>query len=108
VRAERDLYAQAALAALAERSAGFRYVAVLSEPPSQWNGRRGLVSEAVLADYRTLEGYDIYASGPPAMIDAVRSEFCKRGAAPGRLYFDSFDYAPDALERQRTSASTSA
>jgi CDP-4-dehydro-6-deoxyglucose reductase, E3 len=108
VRGERDLYAQAALAALAERSAGFRYLAVLSEASSQWGGRRGFVHDAVLADYRTLEGYDIYASGPPAMIDAVRSEFRKLGAAPERLYFDSFDYAPDALERQRNSASTSA
>jgi CDP-4-dehydro-6-deoxyglucose reductase len=108
VRGERDLYAQAALAALAERSAGFRYLAVLSEASSQWSGRRGFVHDAVLADYRTLEGCDIYASGPPAMIDAVRSEFRKLGAAPERLYFDSFDYAPDALERQRNSASTSA
>jgi CDP-4-dehydro-6-deoxyglucose reductase len=108
VRGERDLYAPAALAALAERSKGFRYHAVLSEASSRWSGRRGFVHEAVLADYGTLDRYDIYVSGPPAMIDAARSEFCKRGAAPDRLYFDSFDYAPDALERQRNSASTSA
>jgi CDP-4-dehydro-6-deoxyglucose reductase len=108
VRSERDLYAQEALAALAKRSLGFRHVAVLSEPTANWRGRRGFVHNAVLEDYSTLEGCDIYASGPPAMIDAVRSEFARRGANPSRLYFDSFDYAPDTLERQRSSASTSA
>ena len=42
------------------------------------------------------------------MIGAVRSSFVQAGANPARLYFDSFDYAPDALARQRSSASTSA
>ena len=50
--------------------------------------------------------YDVYAAGPPAMIAAVRREFAARGAAAERLFFDSFDYAPDTLERQRTSAAT--
>jgi CDP-4-dehydro-6-deoxyglucose reductase, E3 len=108
VRGERDLYAEAQLAALAQRSAGFRHVAVLSEPSPQWSGRSGFVHRAVLADFPDLAGYDIYASGPPAMIEALRSEFARHGAAAERLYFDSFDYAPDALERQRTSASTKA
>jgi CDP-4-dehydro-6-deoxyglucose reductase len=65
-----------------------------------------LVHEAVLQDLRSLDRHDIYASGPPAMIEAVRREFALRGADPGRLFFDSFDYAPDALERQRTMAAT--
>ena len=42
------------------------------------------------------------------MIGVVRREFALRGVAPERLYFDSFDYAPDALDRQRSSASTKA
>ena len=49
---------------------------------------------------------DIYASGPPAMIEAVRREFPMRGADPARLYFDSFDYAPDSSARQPTIADT--
>jgi hypothetical protein len=36
----------------------------------------------------------------------VRAEFAPRGADPARLFFDSFDYAPDTLERQRTTAAT--
>ncbi len=100
MRSERDLYAHAALEALAG------YVPVLSEASSAWTGRRGWVHEAVLEDIQDLDRHDVYAAGPPAMIGAVRREFPLRGVAPGRLYFDSFDYAPDALDRQRTSAAT--
>ena len=79
---------------------------MLSEASPQWPGRRGFVHEAVLEDIDDLENYDVYAAGPPAMIAAVRREFVQHGTDASRLYFDSFDYAPDALDRQRSSAAT--
>ncbi|MGC1521939.1 MAG: 2Fe-2S iron-sulfur cluster-binding protein [Steroidobacteraceae bacterium] len=108
VRAERDLYALAALEDLARRAGAgrLRYVPVLSEPSPEWQGRRGFVHQAALEDVDRLEEYEVYAAGPPAMIEAVRRDFGRRGAAPARLYFDSFDYAPDTLDRQRMSAAT--
>ena len=115
VRGEPDLYAGALLETLAgrvserrtaSRAARLRYVPVLSDPSPDWRGRRGWVHEAVLGDIDDLEKYDVYAAGPPAMIAAVRGEFGRRGVAADRLYFDSFDYAPDILDRQRTSAAT--
>ena len=117
VRGERDLYAHDALEELARRptadhSAGrrpnarVRYVPVLSEPSSDWAGRTGWLHEAVLEDIADLEKYDVYAAGPPAMIAAVRREFALRGVEANRLFFDSFDYAPDTLERHRMSADT--
>jgi CDP-4-dehydro-6-deoxyglucose reductase, E3 len=112
VRSERDLYAQTVLENLAQRysaqgrPARLRYVPVLSEPSSDWQGSRGFVHEAVLQDIDDLERYDVYAAGPPAMITAVRSEFGRRGVAANQLFFDSFDYAPDTLDRQRMSAAT--
>jgi CDP-4-dehydro-6-deoxyglucose reductase len=36
-------------------------------------------------------------SGPPALIDAGRRSFVQAGLAEERLYYDSFDYAPDVL-----------
>jgi CDP-4-dehydro-6-deoxyglucose reductase, E3 len=105
VRREEDLYAHSMLQALAARGA-LRYVPVLSDPEPGWTGRRGLVHEAVLADIERLEGFEIYASGPPAMIEAIRRDFPARGMLPSDLSFDSFDYAPDSLARQRTSAAT--
>jgi CDP-4-dehydro-6-deoxyglucose reductase len=106
VRAERDLYAQAALESLARRTPGFRYVPVLSEPSPSWQGLAGLVHEAVLAQVADLARHDVYASGPPAMIEAVRREFTARGVESSRLWFDSFDYAPDTVDRHRSTADT--
>jgi CDP-4-dehydro-6-deoxyglucose reductase, E3 len=116
VRNERDLYAHAILEDFAGRAAAARpaqpraarlhYVPVLSEPSPEWRGRRGWVHEAALQDIDDLDRYDVYAAGPPAMIEAVRHEFGRRGVAASRLFFDSFDYAPDALARQRMSAET--
>ncbi len=104
VRGERDLYAHAELEALADRAANLCYCPVLSEPGPDWRGRRGWVHEAVLRELGSLAGYDIYASGPPEMIGAIRREFPRCGADAERLFCDTFDYAPDTLERQRTTA----
>ncbi len=108
VRSERDLYADAMLRALAQKSASLRYIPVLSEPTPQWDGRRGLVHEAMLSDLDPgdLGNCDVYAAGPPAMVSAVRQELAARGLPASRVYFDSFDYAPDTLERQLSNAAT--
>jgi CDP-4-dehydro-6-deoxyglucose reductase len=58
--------------------------------------RTGWVHEAVLQDYPDLTGFEVYAAGPPAMIEAIRAGFQPHGLDPARLYFDSFDYAPDS------------
>ena len=65
----------------------------LALPEDGWRGRTGFVHQAVLADFPDLSTVDVYASGPPAMIAAVRESFLARGADPERLHSDSFDYA---------------
>ncbi len=89
VRGSRDLYAEAAILELMSRASGMRYVPVLSEPEPTWTGRTGFVHGAVLEDMSDLGDCDIYAAGPPAMIEALRSEFPRRGARVERLYCDS-------------------
>jgi CDP-4-dehydro-6-deoxyglucose reductase len=64
------------------------------------------VHEAVIDDIAGLDRYDIYASGPPEMIAAVRREFGLRGVPAERISTDSFDYAKDSVERHRTSSAT--
>jgi len=102
-RGARDLYEHAWLQALERERPGFSYRPVLSGPPTEgeprWPGRRGLVHEAVLAEHPVLTGFDVYASGPPAMIEAIRRDFARRGLPREQLFFDSFDYAPDTLAR---------
>jgi CDP-4-dehydro-6-deoxyglucose reductase len=94
-RARRDLYLHDLALEWSRTRPNFRYTPVLSEPPppEHWSGRSGLVHEAVLADYADLSGVDVYASGPPPMIEAIRASLPKRGLAPDRLYYDSFEFA---------------
>lgn len=103
-REARDLYAHERLQGLLEQGMIEHYEPVLSQPDASWRGERGLVHEAVLRRIPDLKDYDVYAAGPPAMIEAIRSGFPDRGAR--QLYFDSFDYAPDALDRQRSAAAS--
>ena len=89
-----DLYDDDWLRELAARHARFHYVPVLSEQAVGEAYESGLVHEAVLRRIPGLAGFDVYAAGPPAMIDAVRAALPHQGADPARIYFDSFDYAP--------------
>jgi len=104
-RAPGDLYEHNWLIHVAAARPGFEYRAVLSAEEGEapdWNGRRGVVHEAVLADLGDeLARYDVYASGPPAMIEAIRTTFLERGLPRSQLFFDSFDWAPDTLAAMR-------
>ena len=83
-RGAADLYEDSWLRTLAAQQPRLHYTGV--------TGR--LVHEAVLQGVAGLAGYDVYAAGPPAMIDAIRSALPRQGADPARIFFDSFDWAP--------------
>ena len=78
-----------------ENEMGIRFTPVLSRPDLDWDGRSGWVHEAVLADYADLSSLQVYASGPPEMIAAIRATFPKHGLAADALYYDSFEHAVD-------------
>jgi CDP-4-dehydro-6-deoxyglucose reductase, E3 len=94
-RTPRDLYMNALAQSWTSLLSDFRYTPVLSHLPlgEPWGGRTGWPHEAVLADYPDLSGHDVYASGPPPMIDAIRASFFARGLAEERLHYDSFEFA---------------
>jgi CDP-4-dehydro-6-deoxyglucose reductase len=98
-RHARDLYEESLVLEWVRRHPRLRFTAVLSQASAAEaaHQRTGWVHEAVLADHPSLSGADVYAAGPPAMIEAIRASFSSHGLAPERLYFDSFDYAPDTL-----------
>jgi CDP-4-dehydro-6-deoxyglucose reductase len=99
VRAERDLYLPALPAVWAARHPAFYVTTVLSEPADgeARRHRTGFVHEVVLADFLDLSEFDVYMSGPPPMIEAGRRGFVQAGLPEERLYYDSFEYAPDVL-----------
>lgn len=92
VRARRDLYLPDLPVNWQREHANFRFQPVLSEPDSDWPGRRGWVHDAVLADHPALSAFDVYMAGPPPMISAARDAFLAAGLPQGRLFYDSFDY----------------
>jgi CDP-4-dehydro-6-deoxyglucose reductase len=97
-RQPHDIYEEALVLDWVRRYPQLRFSAVLSDstPAGAGHRRLGWVHEAVLADHPDLEAFEVYAAGPPAMIEAIRATFPDRGLRSERLYFDSFDYAPDS------------
>ena len=94
VRTRDDLYLSELPEAWQARD-NFNFVPVLCEalPDDHWSGRRGFVHQAVLDDFSDLSDYDVYASGPPAMVDAVREGVILKGLPKAQFYFDSFDFS---------------
>ncbi len=71
------------------------YTPVLSDMDrlDGWQGRTGLVHQAVLEDYPDLSGYDVYTCGPPPMVDAVVGTLPGHGLDRQQLFSDSFEFA---------------
>lgn len=95
-----DLYEDAILREWCQRHPNFKYTPVLSNPDEtdRWDGRTGWVHAAVLQDHgRALRQLDVYASGPPRMVDVVRAELARSGLPHEQLYCNSFDFAPDTI-----------
>jgi len=96
-RRPQDVYEEELVLGWARQYPHLRFTAVLSEAAETKvsHHRLGWVHEAVLADHANLEPFDVYAAGPPALIEAIRATFPRHGVGEGRLFFDSFDYASD-------------
>lgn len=79
----------------ATEHAHIRYTPVLSDatPADAWEGRTGLVHQAVLQDHADLSGFQVYACGAPAMIDAARADFIKQGLPEEEFFADAFTFA---------------
>ena len=78
----------------------FCYVPVLSEPrrDDDWQGRTGLVHEAVMQDHSDLSHYQVYVCGAPAMVDAAKRDFTTmRGLSQEEFFSDSFSFASDSI-----------
>ncbi len=93
-RAQQDLYLNALPMAWATDD-NFSYIPVLSSPKAedQWTGCCGHVHQAVLEDFSDLSDYDVYCSGPPLMVEAMRQGAVQQGLPEEQFYFDSFEFS---------------
>ncbi|MCP2518659.1 2Fe-2S iron-sulfur cluster-binding protein [Achromobacter mucicolens] len=92
MRTEADLYLRDEIESWASRLYEFNFVPVLSRAGADWQGRRGYVQEAVLADHADLSEHAFYLCGAPEMIRQAKSLLAERGASLDHLYADSFTF----------------
>ena len=98
-RSKRDIYLFEEALSLAREYEDFSFVPVLSDalPGDDWTGRTGFVHQAVMDDRPDLTGFQVYACGAPAMVDAARADFRAHCALPDDDFFaDSFVTRADA------------
>jgi CDP-4-dehydro-6-deoxyglucose reductase len=101
-RTRADLYMHDWCLQQATHSPWLVYVPVLSDsaPEDAWAGRRGLVHQAVMADWPDLSEHQVYACGAPAMVDAAQRDFVAHCGLPAFEFFaDAFTSEAD---KQRT------
>lgn len=92
-REVKHLYDLSELDMLSKKHTGLRVVPVVEQPETEWHGRTGRVLEAVMQDYNTLNGYDIYIAGRFEMAKTARELFCnQRDAHQDRLFGDAFAF----------------
>jgi CDP-4-dehydro-6-deoxyglucose reductase len=100
-RRSAGLYLDDLPASWAKNHSNIHYRRALSEASEQNENPffDGLVHDAVLDHHPDLSGFDVYMSGPPAMIDAAKARFADHGLRQDRLYYDSFEFGLDVPVR---------
>ncbi len=101
-RAQRDLYLDDLPRAWQARHGHFRYTPVLSQPQDHWQGKTGYAAPAVMEDFPDLSGYEVYTSGPPAMVRDVQASFLKRGLTLENFYSDPFEFNENPVPLPRS------
>lgn len=76
----------------AESCNALTFVPVVQFPDESWHGRKGMVHEAVLADFASLDQYDIYVAGRFEMAAVVRQTLRLRGVDDEHLFGDAYQY----------------
>ena len=96
-RSKSDLYLDGITNEWAKKYPHITYTPVLSETDDieNWSGKTGYVHEAVLEDYHDLSDHDVYACGPPPMIDAIVNTFPEHHLKQENLFSDSFEFSKE-------------
>lgn len=92
VREPEDLYMRELAESWQRDHGNFRFIPVLSDgqPGDGWEGRRGLVHEAVLADFPDMKGQEVYACGSTRMVETAVPAFLAQGLEDTACFSDAF------------------
>ena len=102
VKQLRDLYLPELPQQWAHDHANFHFIPVLSDPAPEdaWNGRTGMVHEAILEDFPELKGHEIYACGSVRMVEAIFPFLKSHGAEDGACFSDAFTVSARSMAFQ--------
>jgi NAD(P)H-flavin reductase len=102
VRKRQDLYLQHLPEQWSREHENFKFIPVLSEPEpgDGWSGRTGLVHEAILQDFPSLAGNEIYACGSVRMVEAIFPKLKGQGAEEGMCFSDAFTISARSMAIQ--------
>lgn len=84
-----DLVEVDKLEAFARTIPHFSFECCVAEEASSYP-RKGYVTHHMRPEHLHGGDVDVYLCGPPAMVDAVRSDMAKRGITPANFYFEKF------------------
>ena len=76
----------------------FRFIPVLSNalPEDNWQGRVGLVHEAILKDFPDMTGYEVYVCGSVKMVETAFPAFLAQGLSEDFCFSDAFIPSADS------------
>ena len=94
-RSLQDMYLPQLPAQWQREHPNFTFIPVLSEPKPEdnWLGRTGFVHQAIVNDFPSLGGYQVYACGAPIMTELGQKAFVAHGLPEDEFFADSFTYA---------------
>ena len=93
-----SLYLSSLAQSWADTHENIQFIPVLSDlaEGDAWTGRTGYVHQAIADDFESLAGFEVYACGPPVMIEAGQKMFASKGLSDDDFYADAFNFAEDS------------
>lgn len=91
-RKKDDLYMKDELTKLADKHPHFSFIPVVEFPEKGWHGRTGWVHKAVMADYPSLSGHQVYIAGRFEMAKTARDDFFTKDLSQDALYGDAYAF----------------
>ena len=87
-----DLYLFDELSALTARHSQFNFAPVVEFPEADWEGHKGWVHQAVIADHNDLSSFQVYIAGRFEMAKVARDDFTEKGLSSDKLFGDAFAF----------------
>jgi len=99
VRAERDVYFERELEALAAKHPNFSFEIVLSEPVGATTRPTGFLAERIARELGDVDGRKAYLAGPPVMVESCVAALTAKGLPRADCHADAFYTEADKPKR---------